>query len=63
MTDPVAPNPTDPAVDDRTFMENVREALENGYDRVCALCGIGTAADGMDIHERRCPEFDERSLR
>ena len=48
-----------PVVPDDTFMENVREALVNGYDRVCARCGIGTAGDDMDIHERKCPEFAE----
>lgn len=52
-----------PVVDDHRFMENVREALTNGYDRVCAHCGVGTAYDGLDIHERRCPEFDEGSIR
>lgn len=46
-----------PTVDDRTFMENVREALGNGYDRLCAHCGVGTAGDDMD--ERSCPEFAE----
>jgi hypothetical protein len=50
-------------VDDETFMENVREALGNGYDRVCAHCGIGTAGDDMDIHERVCPEYDEAASR
>lgn len=50
---------TAPVVDDETFMENVREAHVNGYDRVCAHCGVGTAGDDMDIHERRCPEFTE----
>lgn len=49
-----------PVVDDETFMENVREALGNGHDRVCAHCGVGTAGDGLDIHERFCPEWDER---
>lgn len=48
-----------PVVSDATFMENVREALGNGYDRVCANCGVGTAADDTDIHERACPEFAE----
>lgn len=48
-----------PVVDDQTFMGNVREALENGHDRCCARCGVGTAFDDMDIHERGCPEFVE----
>lgn len=48
-----------PVVPDDTFMENVREALDNGYDRVCAHCGCAMA-DESDIHERRCPEFDDR---
>jgi hypothetical protein len=48
-----------PVVDDGTFMENVREALSNGCDRLCAHCGIGTAGDDLDIHERVCPEFSE----
>lgn len=52
-----------PAVDDETFMDNVDEALVNGYDFVCARCGTGMNGDGMEIHDRRCPEFDERSLR
>lgn len=51
----------EPVVDDATFMKNAREALSNGYERLCAYCGIGTARDGMDIHERRCPEFDEEN--
>ena len=48
-----------PVVDDATFMENVREALINGYDRCCSRCGVGTAFDDIDIHERACPEFVE----
>lgn len=48
-----------PVVADAAFMENVREALGNGYERVCARCGVGTAGDDMDIHERACPEFKE----
>lgn len=46
-----------PVVDDQTFMENVREALINGHDQCCAHCGVGTAFDGMDIHETQCPEY------
>ncbi len=46
-----------PVIDDARSMENVREALGNGYDRLCARCGIGTAGDDMDIHEPACPEF------
>jgi hypothetical protein len=52
-----------PVVDDETFMENVREALVNGYDRVCARCGVGTAPDNLDIHMSNCPEFDEKLMR
>lgn len=52
-------NDTAPVVSDDKFMANVREAHFNGYDRVCAHCGVGTAADNMDIHERACPESDE----
>jgi len=52
-------NRTDPVVIDATFMENVREALTNGYDAVCAACGVGLAGDDMDIHERACPEYLE----
>lgn len=48
-----------PVVDDATFMENVKEALENGHDRCCANCGVGTAGDDMDIHEKTCPEWAE----
>jgi uncharacterized protein (DUF983 family) len=47
---------TKPVVDDLTFMENVLEALENGYDRLCAHCGTGVY-DGFEIHEKACPEF------
>lgn len=54
---------TAPAVDDATFMANAREALGNGYDRLCAHCGVGTATDDLDIHERACPEFDEEAVR
>lgn len=56
LTDEPTP---EPVVSDARFMENVREALMNGYDRLCARCGIGTAGDDMDIHERACPEFTE----
>jgi hypothetical protein len=42
---------------DGTFMENVREARENGYDRLCATCGVGVY-DASDIHERTCPEYE-----
>jgi hypothetical protein len=49
---------SDQAVDDDRFMENVREARDNGYDRVCAACGVGVY-DESDIHERSCPEFVE----
>ncbi len=51
-------NETDPVVDDKTFMENVRDAIENGYDRCCSHCGVGVY-DASDIHERRCFEFEE----
>jgi hypothetical protein len=50
-----------PSVEDKDFMENVREALGNGYDRCCAHCGVGTAGDDMDIHERACPEWTKES--
>lgn len=53
--------PVDVPVVNKTFMENVREALSNGYDRCCAHCGVGTSWDDMDIHERGCPEY--RALR
>ena len=46
------------AVDDKTFMENVREALSNGFDRCCSHCGIGVY-DESDMHERGCPEYVE----
>ena len=49
-----------PVVSDETFMGNVREALENGYDRCCAHCGTGTY-DGYEIHERACPEYTDIS--
>ena len=52
-----------PVIDDAAFMKNVRDALGNGYDRLCAHCGIGTAGDDMDIHDRLCPEYDEANAR
>lgn len=45
-------------VSDETFMNNVREARENGYDRLCAECGVGVY-DDTDIHERGCSEYVE----
>lgn len=45
-------------VDDETFMATVREARENGYDRVCAICGVGVY-DDSDMHARGCPEYEE----
>jgi len=60
MNDTATATPeTEPVVSDETFMRNVREALGNGYDRLCAHCGVGTAFFNLDIHERACPEFDE----
>jgi hypothetical protein len=50
--------PTEPVVPDDRYMANVREALGNGYDLVCALCGVGVY-DVTDIHERSCPEYRE----
>jgi hypothetical protein len=47
-----------PVVDDATFMENVREALSNGFDRCCSCCGVGVY-DDSDMHERECPEYVE----
>lgn len=44
-----------PIVDDEQFMDNVREALDNGCEAVCAYCGTGLAGDGLDMHERACP--------
>lgn len=62
-----------PTVDDQTFLENVREARENGFDLVCSECGAGMSGDGMDIHEPglnfrgvrsgACSQFTEGSLR
>lgn len=49
-----------PVVSDETFMANVREALGNGYDRLCARCGVGVY-DESDMHERACPEYAEWS--
>ena len=40
------------------FMANVREARENGYDRLCAHCGVGVY-DDSDMHDRGCPEYVE----
>lgn len=59
---PVAPEPEKTAVDDETFMENVREAIENGYDRCCVKCGTGVY-DGYEIHDRACPEYDPDQAR
>lgn len=47
------------AVSDAAFLRNAQDARENGYDRLCAVCGVGTAPDDMDIHERGCPEYEE----
>lgn len=55
LNDPTVPVTELPVVDDERFMENVREALANGYDRLCARCGAGTY-DGYEIHETACPE-------
>ena len=44
------------AVDEDTFMQNVREALSNGFDRCCSQCGVGIY-DDSDTHERRCPQY------
>lgn len=43
-----------PVVDDATFMRNVKDGIENGYDRCCAWCGTGVF-DGMEMHDRACP--------
>ena len=60
MTTPMTTaGPDQPVVDDERFMDNVREALTNGYDHVCAQCGIGVAHDDMDMHERGCSEYTE----
>lgn len=48
----------EPAVSDATFMENVREGLVNGFDLVCAFCGVGVY-DDSDMHERPCPQYVE----
>lgn len=52
-------------IDDATFLYNVREARENGYDRVCVECGVGVV-DDSDMHEGgssgilpRCSEYVE----
>jgi hypothetical protein len=42
---------------DRMFMENVRDARDNGYDLVCVECGCGMweADTGeADMHEPGC---------
>jgi hypothetical protein len=43
---------------DEAFMKNVREARENGYDRLCAECGCGIY-DVSDFHDRACSEYEE----
>ena len=40
-------------IPDGTFMDNVHEARECGYDMVCVECGVGLV-DGLEIHERGC---------
>jgi hypothetical protein len=45
-----------PAVPDDEFMENVREALGNGFELVCAWCGSGIY-DESDMHVRGCPKY------
>jgi hypothetical protein len=57
-----APVDDEPVVDNDTFMENVREALSKGFDRLCAHCGVGVY-DDSDIHERACPEYDAERAR
>ena len=45
-------------MDETRFMVNVREARENGYDLVCAECGVGMNDEDFDdaeAHEARCP--------
>lgn len=60
MTDEVSDETQ--AMLDRSFMDNVREARENGFDVVCVICGVGVS-DGLDIHERGCPLFVESNYR
>jgi predicted molibdopterin-dependent oxidoreductase YjgC len=50
---------TMPIVPDSTFMDNVREAHENGHEVVCAYCGVGVSPDGLDMHETGCPYPDQ----
>ena len=38
------------------FIPNVIEARENGYEEVCAECGVGIY-DDTDMHERGCSRW------
>ena len=40
------------------FWKNVREARANGFDLLCAVCGIGIH-DDSDTHEPWCPQSGE----
>jgi hypothetical protein len=40
---------------DGEFLENVREARDNGMDSVCSICGGGIMADGEELHDTGCP--------
>lgn len=46
----------------RRFIANVLEARENGCDDVCAECGTGIAADGLEMHERDCSRRVDHSV-
>jgi hypothetical protein len=41
-----------------TFLLNLKEARENGYELVCAECGVGIN-DDSDWHDSGCPEYPE----
>lgn len=40
-------------IPDDEFMKNVVEARDNGFDFLCAYCGVGLY-DESDIHDRYC---------
>lgn len=39
---------------DNQFQRNVKDARDNGYDFLCAVCGAGIT-DDSDMHDLWCP--------
>lgn len=45
-------------VDEERFIHNVADARDNGFELVCAQCGIGMTDDEFedaDAHDTGCP--------